>query len=208
MTPDSTVFVVDDDDAVREAVGLLLRSNGFRVETKASAAEFLASYNPNRRGCLVLDVRMPGMNGMELQAKLAADRVCIPVIIISGHGDIPMAVAAVQAGAVDFIEKPFDEGRLLATVKRALALDEERRREAAVATGAAARQSRLTAREREVLERVVAGDPNKVIAARLGISARTVEIHRARVMEKMRARSVAELVQMALYTKPDKSTFS
>jgi len=126
MTADSTVFVVDDDDAVREAVGLLLRSNGFRVETKASAAEFLATYHPNRRGCLVLDVRMPGMNGMELQSKLAADRFCIPVIIISGHGDIPMAVAAVQAGAVDFIEKPFDEGRLLATVKRALALDEAR----------------------------------------------------------------------------------
>ncbi|WP_119461381.1 response regulator transcription factor [Rhodospirillaceae bacterium SYSU D60014] len=200
-----TVFVVDDDDAVREAVGLLLKSNGFTVEAKTSAAEFLAAYDPVRPGCLVLDVRMPGMSGMELQAKLAADQVGIPVIIISGHGDIPMAVAAVQAGAVDFIEKPFDEHRLLATVQRALALDEERRRESAAATGAAARQSRLTAREREVLERVVAGDPNKVIAARLGISARTVEIHRARVMEKMRARSVAELVQMTLNAKPDKS---
>jgi FixJ family two-component response regulator len=208
MTPESTVFVVDDDDAVREAVGLLLKSNGLRVETKSSAAEFLAAYDPGHPGCLVLDVRMPGMNGMELQAKLAADRVSIPVIIISGHGDIPMAVAAVQQGAIDFIEKPFDEHRLLATVERALALDEQRRRESAVAIGAAARQSRLTAREREVLERVVAGDPNKVIAARLGISARTVEIHRARVMEKMRARSVAELVQITLHAKPDKASFN
>lgn len=208
MIQEPTVFVVDDDDAVREAVGLLLKSNGFTVEAKASAAEFLAAYDPVCPGCLVLDVRMPGMSGMELQAKLAADQVGIPVIIISGHGDIPMAVAAVKAGAVDFIEKPFDEHRLLATVQRALTLDERRRREAAAATGAAARQSRLTAREREVLERVVAGDPNKVIAARLGISARTVEIHRARVMEKMRARSVAELVQMTLNAKPDKSSFN
>ena len=201
MNVEPTVFVVDDDEAVRDAIGLLLTSAGFAVETHGSSEAFLAAYGTARPGCFVLDVRMPGMSGLDLQARLASDGNRIPIVIISGHGDIPMAVAAVKAGALDFIEKPFDESRLLNAVRRAIELDGQRRLDRANAAGVETRHNSLTTREREVMALEAEGHPNKVIAARLGISARTVEIHRARVMEKMGARSVADLVQMTLQIK-------
>lgn len=197
MTSGPTIFVVDDDEAVRDSLGLLLRSAGHAVQTFAAAEAFLGAYDPDRPGCLVLDVRMPGMTGLDLQARLAADRVPLPIVIISGHGDIQMAVAAVKAGALDFIEKPFDESRLLEAIERAIEVDRQRRQELADWTEIEGRYRDLTAREREVMGLVAEGHPNKVVAAMLGISARTVEIHRARVMEKMGARSVADLVQIA-----------
>lgn len=192
------VYVVDDDDAVRDGLALLIRSVGLEVETYASAAAFLADLSPDRGGCLILDVRMPGMSGMELQEELNRMEVSLPIIFITGHGDVPMAVRAMKEGAVDFIPKPFSDQELLDRVHTALHQDAEQREQIAERHEIERRVNSLTPREREVMSMVVAGNANKVIAGSLGVSQRTVEIHRARVMEKMEAGSLAELVGLAL----------
>lgn len=193
-----TVFVVDDDQAIRHAMELLLRSVGLRHRIFHSGDEFLAHYSPGDAGCLVLDIRMPGMGGLELQRKLSELGSTLPIIFITGHGDVPMAVKAMQEGALDFIQKPFRDQELLDRVHDALKSDSERRSELEEQAAIAKRLEKLTKREREVMELVVTGKPNKVIAYDLGVSQRTVEIHRARVMEKMEARSLAELVRMQM----------
>jgi FixJ family two-component response regulator len=192
------VFVVDDDEAVRSSLRLLLTSLGLTARTHASAREFLDHYDADQPGCLVLDVRMPGMSGLELQQELNVRGGTLPVVFISGHGDIPMAVEAMQAGAYDFLQKPFTEHDLLDRVQRAVTRDAELRSQARQLHRVRARFDSLTPREREVLELVTAGKANKIIAADLGLSQRTVEIHRARVMEKMEARSLAQLVRMVM----------
>lgn len=190
-----TVFLVDDDQAVRDAVGLLLRTTGLNVEAFANAADFLASDRVRRPGCLLLDVRMPGMSGLDLQKQLREQGHRIPIIFMTGHGDVPMATRAMKAGAFDFIEKPFQGQTLLARVREALERDARERRRQAQRNEAAARLARLSPREREVLERVAAGQYNKVIAAELGISLSTVEIHRKRVMDKLGADSLSDLIR-------------
>ena len=191
-----TVFIVDDDPAVRDAVSLLLRTSGLTVATFASAAAFLASSAAQQAGCLVLDVRMPGMSGLDLQKQLRAQGCCIPILFMTGHGDVPMAIRAMKGGAFDFIEKPFQGETLLQRVREALALDARQRQRQAIRTEATARLALLSAREREVLDRAAAGQYNKVIAAELGISLSTVEIHRKRVMEKLEAESLADLIRI------------
>lgn len=198
MSNEITVFVVDDDDEVRDALELLLESVGLSVETFSSAQEYLDAFDPERPGCLVLDVRMPGMSGLELQARLAAEKVHPPVVIITGHGDVPMAVRAVQAGAVDFVQKPFNEQALLDSVHRAIEQDAQQRGEVSKLKDIQDRLDKLTRREREVMELVIAGKRNKVIAADLGISQSTVEAHRAKVMEKMQASTLSDLMRMML----------
>ena len=193
-----TVFVVDDDQAIRQAMELLMRSVGLKHEVLGSADDFLDRYSPEQSGCLVLDIRMPGLGGLELQQELIDRNWTLPVIFITGHGDVPMAVEAMQKGAVDFIQKPFRDQELLDRVREALATDQERRSEQRLKDSVAERLGRLTKREREVMDLVATGKPNKVIAYELDVSQRTVEIHRARVMEKMQARSLAELVRMHL----------
>ena len=192
------VFVVDDDDAVRDSLQMLLESDGLSVEAFASGAEFLEADLSRRDGCLVLDVRLGDMNGLDLQKKLAALRIALPIILITGHGDIPMAVAAMKAGATDFIEKPFTDSVLLDSIRRALGAASPAAGKALPDGESESRIARLTPREREVLEHLTIGRPNKSIAAELGISPRTVEIHRARVMEKTGAKSLSHLVRMAL----------
>jgi FixJ family two-component response regulator len=196
--PAASVFIVDDDEAVRAALRLLMKSAGYPTTTFGSAQEFLASYSPQQPGCLVLDVRMPGMSGMDLQQQLNQRGAIIPVIFISGHGDIPLAVEAMQAGAFDFLQKPFKDQELLDRVNRALATDAGNRAAQLKVDQVRALLATLTPREREVLELVVNGKPNKIMAADLNLSQRTVEVHRARVMEKMNARSLAQLVRMML----------
>jgi two-component system, LuxR family, response regulator FixJ len=192
------VFIVDDDAAVRNSLRLLVKSVGLSAAVFASAQELLASYDPHQPGCLVLDVRMPGMSGLELQQQLNLRGAVIPVIFISGHGDIPMAVEAMQNGAFDFLQKPFRDQDLIDRIQRALEKDRENRATLGERTRIRERLDTLTPREREVLDLVTSGKANKVMAAELGLSQRTVEIHRARVMEKMGASSVAQLVRMVL----------
>ncbi len=198
--PEATVFVVDDDAGVLDAVRLLLRSVGLPSAGYASGREFLAAHDPEAPGCLVLDLRMPGMSGIELQGRLLEMGSEIPIIFVTAHGDVPTAVEAVKAGAVDFIQKPFQDQKLLDKVHQALALDARTREVRRQRREIRRRMEDLTPREAEVLSLVVAGRLNKTIARELGISQRTVEIHRARVMEKMQARSVSELVQMVVRT--------
>jgi two-component system response regulator FixJ len=193
-----TIFVVDDDTAVRDALKLLLRSVGQAVETFGSAQEFLDAYGEDRPGCLVLDIRMPGMSGLELQQKLNEKHSILPIIFITGHGDVPMAVEAMQAGAVDFIQKPFRDQDLIDRINQALEKDTSNRAALGERNDIRRRLETLTPREREVLDLVVHGKANKVIAGDLKLSQRTVEIHRARVMEKMQASSLAHLVRMVL----------
>jgi len=195
---DPTVFIVDDDLAVRDSLQLLMRSVGLASETYGSADEFLSSYDPGRRGCLVLDVRMPGTSGLELQQRLGQFDSPLQIIFLTAHGDIEMAVQAVKAGAFDFVRKPFRDQDLLDKVQYAIAEDARRRRDAADLAGIRSRIGSLTPRERELLEMVVQGKANKVIAIELGISQRTVEIHRARVMKKMKVDSVTDLVRIAV----------
>lgn len=194
----ATVFVVDDDQAMRNSLKWLIESVGVLVESFASADDFLANYQAGRSGCLVLDVRMPGMSGLELLEHLARNSVKIPAVIITGHGDVPMAVRAMKSGAVDFIEKPFNDEALLDAIRRALAFEEEQRSHYSEHRQLQERLAHLTPREREVMDMVTAGKSNKEIANALGVSAKTIEAHRARVMEKMQAGSLAELVRMAL----------
>ena len=199
MTPATpTVIVIDDDDAVRGSLKLLLRSVSLPTVTYALAQEFLAQYVLDQPGCLIVDVRMPGMSGLELQQLLNLRGAMIPVIFISGHGDISMAVEAMQHGAFDFLPKPFCDQDLLDRVERALQRDADNRLQVAQSDSIRVCFEELTPREREVLALMVVGKPNKIMAAELGVSQRTVEIHRARVMEKMQAGSIAHLVRMTL----------
>lgn len=193
-----TVFVVDDDDAVRNSLRLLIKSVGLPVVLYASAQEFLAAYHDGDPGCLVLDIRMPGMSGLELQRHLSLRGAIIPIVFVTGHGDVPMAVEAMQHGAFDFLQKPFRDQDLIDRVQRAFESDSENRRALGERERIRERLESLTAREREVLALVTSGKANKVIAADLDVSPRTVEIHRARVMEKMQAPSLAALVRMTL----------
>lgn len=193
-----TVFVIDDDEAVRSSLKLLLRSVKLPVTTYASAQEFLPRYIPEQAGCLIVDVRMPGMSGLELQEQLNMRGAMIPVIFITGHGDISMAVEAMRHGAFDFLPKPFRDQDLLDRVQKALEKDGNNRRQIAQTERIRELYETLTPREREVLELVTSGKPNKIMAADLGVSQRTIEIHRARVMEKMHANSLAQLVRMVL----------
>jgi FixJ family two-component response regulator len=200
---DKAVFVVDDDKAVRKSLTFLLRTAGHDTEAFPSARAFLETYDPARRGCLVLDVRMPQMTGLELQHELNARGWRVPAIFITGHGTIPMAIAAMKAGAFDFIEKPLRDDVLLESVDRALIWDETTRTEHVELATLKNRAALLTDREKEVLALVAGGEPNKAIARQLGISFRTVEIHRSHILEKMQAHTVAQLVRMAILLQQD-----
>jgi two-component system response regulator FixJ len=192
------VHVVDDDEAVRDSLSVLLESAGLSVRTYDSATAFLSVLPGLATGCVLTDVRMPELDGLELQRRLAKLGVRLPVIVMTGHGDVPIAVEALKAGAADFLEKPFDDEQLLAAISSALAASQRTQDEASAVAEITARLAGLTLREREVLDRLVVGQPNKTIAYDLGSSPRTVEVHRARVMDKMGARSLAELVRMAI----------
>ena len=200
MSPSAaaTVFIVDDDAAVRESLAMLLELKGFHTRTYPGAEEFLARYRPEWAGCLVLDLRMTGMDGLELQAELKRRAVRLPVIIVTAHGDVPTARATLKAGAVDFIEKPVDDEALVAAICAAMDGDARDRRDAATRASVAERLGRLTARECEVLELVADGKHNREIAALLAISPRTVEVYKARLMEKLQVRRVPELVRLVL----------
>lgn len=193
---DAPVFVIDDSEDVRDSLAVLLQSAGYRVRTFASALEFLGQVAPGWRGCIIADVRMPGMTGIELLNELAVRTIRLPVIVITAHADVPMAVAALKAGAVDFIEKPFRDELLLSSMKSALARPIEEADDAG-SSGPSGRLRSLSEREREVMLLLVAGHPNKIVAERLGISTRTVEVHRAHIMEKTGAKSIADIVRLA-----------
>lgn len=203
---DPTVFVVDDDEAVRASLRLLLKSLGIRAITNSSAAEFLAEYDPEHPGCIILDVRMPGMSGLELQDELNRRGAIIPVIFITGHGDVPMAVEAMQHGAVDFLQKPFSDKDLTNRIQQALSIDLRNRALLGEKEIMRARLAALTPREIQVLRLVTLGKSNKVIAGDLDLSQRTVELHRAHLMEKMGASSLAHLVRMTMIEDLDIST--
>jgi two-component system response regulator FixJ len=192
-----TVFLVDDDDAVRDALELLLDSTGLRTAAYPSAAAFLENYDAGHPGCLVLDIRMPAMSGMELQAALAENSVNIPIIFLSGHGNVSMSARAFRSGAVDFLEKPFDESVLLERIEEAIQLDQSNRDALARQTEASTRVASLTAREREVMLLIVAGHANKEIARKLKLSIRTIETHRGHIMEKTGAQSLADLIELS-----------
>jgi FixJ family two-component response regulator len=197
-TPESLVHVVDDDEAVRSSLKLLLKSAGLSTRAYASAAEFLAAYEDDKPGCLVLDIHMPGMNGLELQDELNRRGAMIPVIFITGHGDVPMAVEAMQRGAMDFLQKPFRDQDLIDRVRKALALDRGNRAQLEARHTICSRLAILSPREMQVLRLLTLGKSNKQMAGDLGVSQRTVEIHRAHLMRKMEATSVAQLVRMSL----------
>ena len=194
MEQSQTVFVVDDDAAVRHSLALLIRSMSLEVELFESAAAFLERYDESCAGCLILDIRMPGMSGMELQQAMADGGYTLPIIFVTGHGSVQMAVQAMRRGAVDFLEKPFDDQELLDRINQALDFDRNSREMHRELADAQAKIDRLTPREHQVMQRVVNGQANKVIAADLSLSERTVEIHRAKVMSKTGASSLAELV--------------
>lgn len=198
MADDAVVHVIDDDDAVRESLALLLQSTGVDARTYGSAADFLDQINDLRVGCVLTDVRMPGIDGLTLQRALQARGSRLPVIVMTGHGDVPLAVEALKTGAADFLEKPFDTDRLLATIQAALDANQAARQQDLARAGIVERLESLTKREREVLDKLVEGLPNKTIAFDLGTSPRTVEVQRARVMEKMGARSLPDLVRMVI----------
>jgi RNA polymerase sigma factor (sigma-70 family) len=198
MTEEPTVFVVDDDADLCDSLRWLLESDGLRVETHTSAQSFLDAYTPDRPGVLLLDIRMPGMNGLELQQHLKERGFGIPIIILTGHATVPMAVRAVQAGALDFLQKPVDVQALLGRISEAMRLDAQNRQERVENEKILSRLASLTPREREVLDAVVAGKSNKQIAGELCIADKTVEVHRKHLMKKMRVRSVVELVRAVL----------
>lgn len=196
------VYIVEDDDAVRESLQLMLESVGYQTRAFANANAFLEAYDSDLAGCLVLDIRMPGMNGMELQRKLNERNSILPILFVTGHGDVPMAVEAMQQGALDFVQKPYREQELLEKIEHAFKIDQANRNSLQQRQAIAARLQSLTPRELEVLRRMVDGNANKVIAIDLDISQRTVEIHRARVMEKLEANSLAHLVRMIMAVDP------
>jgi two-component system response regulator FixJ len=196
--PDKTVFVVDDDAAVRQGLRFMLCAAGYGVEAFPSARSFLEDYDPRRGGCLLLDVQMPQMTGLELQQQLNVRGWRIPVIFITGHGTVPAAITAMKAGAFDFIEKPLREDSLLESIERALHWNDRAYEDRLERATLQLRAASLTPREREVFELVAAGEANKLIARRLGISFRTVELHRAHISEKLQARSLSDLIRMAI----------
>ncbi len=191
------VFVVDDDEAICQSLRLLIEDIGLAVRTFNGARPFLDHYDPSQPGCLVLDVRMSGMSGIELQARLNESNVEIPTIIITGHGDIPMAVETMKAGAIDFIEKPFRDQVLLDSIQRAIELDRRVRATKEHARGFQSRVKGLTRRERQVMDLLILGKPNKAIAYELGISSKTVDFHRTNILDKAGAASVVELVRLS-----------
>ena len=201
----STVYIVDDDEAVRDSLRWLLEANNYRVRAFPSGESFLAEYDEKRPGVLIVDVRMPGMSGLELQEQLIARKSSMPIVFITGHGDVPMAVSTIKKGAIDFLEKPFDETDLREIVGRMFEQANERLSQAQAQREHEAMLARLTAREQQVLERIVAGRLNKQIADDLGISIKTVEAHRANIMEKLQVTTVADLMKVAL-AKPEIST--
>lgn len=192
------VYIVDDDEPMRDSLQWLLESQGFAVTAFASAEDFLAACRDDMAGCIVLDVRMPGMSGLELYEKLNARRCTLPVIFITGHGDVPMAVSALKKGAVDFIEKPFGDKDMLRLIGQCLELDRNNREKQQLAAEEKRRLASLTEREIEVMELILAGKLNKQIADILNISIKTVEVHRGRIMDKMAVRTAAELVQAVM----------
>ncbi|MDX1527458.1 MAG: response regulator [Gammaproteobacteria bacterium] len=196
MSEGATVYVVDDDEAIRHSLKLLIGAVGLNVRVFADAATFLDAFDPALRGCIVADLSMPGMNGLEMQERLNALNCRMPIIFLSGHGDVPAAVRALQKGALDFLEKPFNPALLLERIEQAVKADSELTAAAERSEEINARIAQLTGREREVMNLVADGKSSKVIALELGISERTVEIHRSRMMKKMSARSVADLVHM------------
>lgn len=198
MEPSGTVFIVDDEPEVRRSLSRLVESIGLRAEAFGTATEFLERYAVDEGGCLVADMRMPGLSGLDLQEKLVEQGALLPVIILTGHGEVPSAVRAMKLGAFDFIEKPFSTQLLLDRIQQAIEADEEARRVAAERSELAQRLARLTRREREVMERMVTGRSNRQIAEELGLSQKTVEFHRANVMQKLGADSLAETVRIAM----------
>jgi FixJ family two-component response regulator len=201
MHPDQQppiAYVVDDDESIRTLWRWLMESNGIAVRTFATAAEFIESYRNGDAGCLVLDLKLPGMSGLELQEYLNRKDIEIPIVFVTGHGDVPAAVSAIKGGAIDFIQKPFSHREVLSIIEKAFQRDAEIRERRTRRSRIAGRLATLTEREQEVLQRVIEGKPNKIIAADLDISMKTVEFHRAKVMEKMGVTSVAELVQFAM----------
>jgi two-component system response regulator FixJ len=198
MADKPVVHIVDDDEAVRESLAFLLQAENLEVRTFDSATSFLAGASPSITGCLITDVRMPGLSGIELMRRLRALSITLPVIVITGHGDVPLAVEAMRAGALDLIEKPFDDSLILKAVKSALEVARAKSERDAERTAVVERLATLTSRERDVLKGIIAGNANKVIAYDLGISPRTVEVYRANVMTKMKADSLSELVRMCL----------
>jgi len=198
MSEIGPICVVDDDSAVRDALKILLRMSGYRVEVYESGLAFLKDADMQKAACLIADIRMPDMDGIELQQTLARRGIGLPVIIMTGHGDVPLAVKAMKAGAIDFLEKPFEEENLLASIRIALAKNTSKHAKSEEGEQTRARISELTPREKEVLDQLVDGHQNKMIAHNLDISPRTVEVYRGRIMEKLKARSIAELVRMAL----------
>ncbi|MFT0531841.1 response regulator transcription factor [Castellaniella hirudinis] len=194
----SIIYIVDDDEAVRDSLRWLLEANGYAVRSYAGAEEFLDAYNPDQVAVLIADVRMPGMSGLELQETLIARKAPLPIVFITGHGDVPMAVSTMKKGAVDFLEKPFNEADLRRIVAGMLDQASEKVREAQALRDQEAVLNRLTAREQQVLERIVAGRLNKQIAGDLNISIKTVEAHRANIMEKLEVTTVADLMKIAL----------
>lgn len=196
--PLETIHVVDDDEAARDSLAFLLQSVGFTVKSHASATAFLIDLPALPTGCLITDLRMPELDGLQLLRELRRRHVEMPVLIITGHGDIPLAVEAMRAGALDFLEKPFDDQALLSSVRAAFASQQEQNRQTGQKSEIAARIEQLSTRERQVLEGLIAGHPNKVIAYDLGISIRTIEIYRANVMNKMRATSLSDLIRMTM----------
>jgi FixJ family two-component response regulator len=196
--PDTTIFVVDDDDGMRSALGTLLGTVGYKTALFALPSQFLARFKADEPGCLILDIRMPEMSGLEVQQQLNRAGAMLPVIFITGHGDVPMAVQAMKEGAFQFIQKPFRDQELLDHINHALQFDRDNRKDLAARAEVQRRVETLTPREKQVMDLVVEGQANKVMAIDLGLSERTVEIHRAKVMEKMGARSVAHLVKMNL----------
>jgi two-component system response regulator FixJ len=191
------VYIVDDDSAVRDSLRMLLESAGHEIRSYNSAQSFLSDAEMES-GCLIVDIRMPGMSGLELQEELTRRNVPLPVIVITGHGEVPLAVRAMAAGAVDFIEKPFDDQRMLGSIARALQIGHQKRDQAGAAQAARDLLTLLTPRERDVFDHLVKGSPNKIVGHELGISPRTVEIHRAKVMSKLQARSLSDIVRIAL----------
>jgi RNA polymerase sigma factor (sigma-70 family) len=198
METQGTVYLVDDDPGVRDSLSLLLSLKGVRTQLFATAESFIETYQPEWAGCVLTDLRMPGMTGLELQASLRERQIEVPVVVLTAHGDVATARAALKNGAFDFLEKPIDDGMLLDVLQKAMRADHERREAIASRTQADARLARLTVREKEVLQLMVAGHQNREIGAQLGISPRTVEVHKARVMEKLECRSLAELLCVKL----------
>jgi FixJ family two-component response regulator len=198
MNPKPTIHVVDDDEAMRDSLVWLLDDDRYEVRTYASGEDFLEQFAPAPPACVILDIRMPGISGVEVHERMARQGMVTPVVFVTGHGDVPMAVDAIKRGAFDFVEKPFNEAKLTSIIERALDKDARHAGQTAAQSEIAARLARLSPREREVLDLVVAGKMNKTIADVMNISIKTVEAHRAKVMEKMGARSLAELVQSVI----------